>query len=216
VPVDFASSAHLLILGDTECGKTSTLRTLCREIVRHHDPQSARILVVDFRRTLLGVVESDHLMGYAMSGASAESHVATAVSLLLGRMPDERVTQRQLRDRSWWTGPDVYVVVDDFDLVAGTSGNPLLPLLDVLPHSRDLGLHLIIARRSGGAARAMFDPILARLRDLGCMGLMMSAGPEEGVLLGSVRPSSLPPGRGTLIRRGHPDQLVQVSWTEPP
>jgi S-DNA-T family DNA segregation ATPase FtsK/SpoIIIE len=110
----------------------------------------------------------------------------------------------------------VYVVVDDYDLVAGTSGNPLLPLLDLLPHSRDLGLHLVIARRSGGAGRAMFDPILARLRDLGCMGLMMSANPDEGVLLGSVRPSSLPPGRGTLIRRGHADHLVQVSWTDPP
>ena len=214
--IDFASSPHLLILGDTECGKSSTLRTLCRELVRNHGPDSARILVVDFRRTLLGVLESDHLMGYAMSGASAEAHVATAVTLLVGRLPDERVTQRQLRDRSWWSGPDLYVVVDDYDLVAGASGNPLLPLLELLPQSRDLGLHLIIARRSGGAARAMFDPILARLRDLGCMGLMMSAGPEEGVLLGSARPASLPPGRGTLIRRGQTDQLVQVSWTDPP
>jgi S-DNA-T family DNA segregation ATPase FtsK/SpoIIIE len=62
----------------------------------------------------------------------------------------------------------------------------------------------------------MFDPILARLRDLGCMGLMMSASPDEGVLLGSVRPSPLPAGRGTLIRRGHADRLVQVSWTDPP
>lgn len=213
--VDFTASPHLLILGDTECGKTATLRVLCREIVRNHGSDAARILVVDFRRTLLGVVESDHLLGYAMSAASAESYVAATVSLLNGRLPGEHVTQRQLRDRSWWSGPDVYVVVDDYDLVAGTSGNPLLPLLDLLPHSRDLGLHLVIARRSGGAARAMFDPILARLRDLGCAGLMMSAGPDEGVLLGSVRPSSLPAGRGTLIRRGHADHLVQVSWTEP-
>jgi S-DNA-T family DNA segregation ATPase FtsK/SpoIIIE len=216
VTIDFAVSAHLLIFGDPECGKTAALRTLCREIVRNNQPDAARILLVDFRRTLLGVLESDHLLGYAMSGGSAESHVATTMSLLNDRLPGERVTQRQLRDRSWWSGPDVYVVVDDYDLVAGTSGNPLLPLLDLLPHSRDLGLHLVIARRSGGAARAMFDPILARLRDLGCMGLMMSASPDEGILLGSVRPSSLPAGRGTLIRRGLPDHLVQVSWTEPP
>jgi S-DNA-T family DNA segregation ATPase FtsK/SpoIIIE len=214
--IDFASLPHLLILGDTECGKTAALRTLCREIVRTSEPDSARIVVVDLRRTLLGVVDSDHLMGYAMSGGSAESHVAAAVDLLTTRLPGERVTQQQLRDRSWWSGPDVFVVVDDYDLVAGTSGNPILALLDLLPHARDLGLHLIIARRSGGAARAMFDPVLARLRDLGCMGLMMSAAPDEGVLLGSVRPSPLPAGRGTLIRRGHVDHLVQVSWTEPP
>ena len=61
----------------------------------------------------------------------------------------------------------------------------------------------------------MFDPVLGRLRDLGCMGLMMSASPDEGVLLGTVRPSQLPPGRATLVTRAHPEQLVQIAWTEP-
>jgi S-DNA-T family DNA segregation ATPase FtsK/SpoIIIE len=215
-PVTLDVTDHLLILGDTECGKTSTLRTVCREILRNNDSAEARILLVDHRRTMLGVVESEHLLGYAMNTASADSHVADVAGLLSARLPDQHVTQRQLRERSWWSGPDVYVIVDDYDLVAGASGNPLLPLLDLLPHARDLGLHVVIARRSGGAARAMFDPLLARLRDLGCAGLMMSASPEEGAVLGSVRPSALPPGRGTLIRRGQRDQLVQVSWTEPP
>jgi S-DNA-T family DNA segregation ATPase FtsK/SpoIIIE len=62
----------------------------------------------------------------------------------------------------------------------------------------------------------MFDPLLARLRELGGMGLMMSASPDEGVLLGSVRPTPLPPGRGTLVVRGDTDQLVQVAWSDPP
>ncbi|MDX1888351.1 type VII secretion protein EccCa [Mycolicibacterium sp. 050158] len=216
VSVDFTAHPHLLILGDTECGKTAALRTVCHEIVRTQPPEGARIVVVDFRRTLLGVVESEHLLGYAMSPAAAESQLAGAVNLLGSRMPGDGVTQRQLRDRSWWSGPEVYVVVDDYDLVATASGNPVLPLLDLLPHARDLGLHLVVARRSGGAARAMFDPVLTRLRELGCMGLMMSASPDEGVLLGTRRPGPLPAGRGTLIRRGHRDELVQVSWTDPP
>ena len=109
-------------------------------------------------------------------------------------MPGEDVTQQQLRARSWWSGPEIYVVVDDYDLVAGTTGNPLTPLTDFW-HAKDLGLHVIVARRSGGAARAMFDPVLARLRDVGCMGLMMSASPDEGILPGSVRPTPLPTGR---------------------
>jgi S-DNA-T family DNA segregation ATPase FtsK/SpoIIIE len=61
----------------------------------------------------------------------------------------------------------------------------------------------------------MFDPVLARLRDLGCMGLMMSASPDEGVLIGSVRPSQLPPGRATLVTRAHPDRLLQIAWSDP-
>ena len=214
--VEFDALSHLLILGDTECGKTATLRTLCRELVRLHPPDAARLVVVDVRRTLLGVVDPEHLMGYAPSVAAAQARIATTVELLHDRMPGDDVTVPQLRERSWWTGPEVYVVVDDYDLVASASGNPLLPMLDLLPHARDLGLHLVVARRSGGAARAMFDPVLARLRELGCLGLMMSAHPEEGVLLGTVRPGPLPAGRGTLVGRGQPDRLVQVSWTEPP
>ena len=131
-------------------------------------------------------------------------------------MPGDNVTQQQLRARSWWSGPDIYLVIDDYDLAAGATGNALAPLADFLPHAKDLGLHIVVARRSGGAARAMFDPVLARMRELGCMGLMMSAAPDEGVLIGSVRPSPLPPGRGTLITRRDVDQLVQVAWTDPP
>jgi S-DNA-T family DNA segregation ATPase FtsK/SpoIIIE len=214
--VDFGGQSHLVVLGETECGKTSTLRTLCRELVRSSDASSTQILIVDPRRSLLGVVESDHLAGYAISATVAETHVANLARSLQVRMPGVEVTQRQLRDRSWWSGPEMYVIVDDYDLVAESTANPFTPLLDLLPHARDLGLHVVVARRSGGAARAMFDPFLARLRDLGCMGLTMSAGPDDGVLLGAVRPTTQPPGRGTLTRRGQPNQVVQVSWTDPP
>jgi S-DNA-T family DNA segregation ATPase FtsK/SpoIIIE len=214
--LDFSGQSHLVVLGETECGKTTTLRTLCLEVVRSSDPSSAQILIVDPRRSLLGVVETDHLAGYAMSAAAAETHVAALVRSVQARMPGAEVTQRQLRDRSWWSGPEMYLVVDDYDLVAESTPNPLTALIDLLPHARDLGLHVVVARRSGGAARAMFDPFLARLRDLGCMGLTMSAGPDDGVLLGSVRPTAQPPGRGTLTRRGQPNQVVQVSWTDPP
>jgi DNA segregation ATPase FtsK/SpoIIIE, S-DNA-T family len=110
-------------------------------------------------------------------------------------------------------GPELYVVVDDYDLVSGVSANPLTPLVDYLPHARDIGLHLVVARRSGGASRALFDPLLARLRELGGMGLMMSASPDDGVLLGAIRPTALPPGRGVLLTRHDTGRLVQVAWT---
>jgi S-DNA-T family DNA segregation ATPase FtsK/SpoIIIE len=215
VTVDFADKPHLFVLGEAECGKTSALRLLCREVMRTNDAGSAQLEVVDFRRTLLGVVESAHLAGYTMSTAGLTSRLPAIVDRLKARMPGEQVTQQQLRTRSWWSGPEIYLVIDDYDLVAGSGGNPLAPLVDFLPHAKDLGLHVVVARRSGGAARAMFDPFLTGLRDLGCMGLMMSASPDEGILLGSVRSSSLPAGRGTLITRGSPDQLIQVGWSDP-
>ncbi|MDT7755175.1 MAG: segregation ATPase FtsK/SpoIIIE, family [Mycobacterium sp.] len=212
--VDFTEQLHALIVGEPQCGKTTTLRTLCRELVRTNGPGAAQLVIVDVRRTLLGVVETEHLRGYAMSSAAAEAQLTDLAAQLRARLPHDGVTQRQLRERSWWSGPDHYVIVDDYELVS--ADNPLRPLLELIPHARDLGLHVIVARRSGGAARAMFDPVLTGLRELGCLGLMMSASPDEGVLLGSVRPSPLPQGRATVVRRGHPDQLVQVAWTDPP
>ena len=216
VALDFSEHPHLLVLGEGECGKTAVLRLLCTEIVRTRSPREAELDIVDFRRTMLGVVESDHLAGYSVSVRALSSRMSALTERLHSRMPDENITQQQLRNRSWWDGPDIYVVVDDYDLVAGATGNPLTPLADFLPHAKDLGLHVVVARRSGGAARAMFDPVLARLRDMGCSGLVMSTAPDEGVLLGNIRPTQLPPGRGTLSVRGRPDELLQVGWTDPP
>ena len=214
VVVDTDAAPHVLILGEASSGKTAALRTLCREIVRVHDPGAAQLVIVDVRRALLGEVDSDHVRGYAMSAVGVETHLAEVARELRLRLPPDTVTQRQLRDRSWWSGPDLYVVVDDYDLVAGPAGGALASLLEFLPHAVDVGLHLIVARRSGGAARAMFDPLLAALRDHGCLGVVLSASPEEGALLGSVRPRPLPPGRGTVVTRSRPDRVVQVAWAE--
>ncbi|BDB40650.1 hypothetical protein IWGMT90018_10960 [Mycobacterium kiyosense] len=107
-------------------------------------------------------------------------------------------------------------MVDDYDLAAGAaSGNQLSELLEYLPYATDLGLHVIAARRSGGAARALFEPLLATLRDLGCMTLMMSGRPDDGPLLGPKPPVPLPPGRGILTTRPGVAQRVQVAWSPP-
>ena len=213
VAIDFERETHLMILGDNECGKTATLRTLCREIVRTRTAGQAQLLIVDFRRTLLGVFESEHVHGYAMSTRTLEALLPSVLDRLRQRMPAPELSQAQLRARSWWSGPGIYIVVDDYDLIATPAGNPLSPLLEYLPYARDLGLHLVVARRSGGAARALFEPLLSGLRDLGCAGLMMSGRSDEGALFGSLRPGPLPPGRGVLVTRRGEEQRVQVAWS---
>ncbi len=216
VAVDFEQHSHLLILGDNECGKTATLRTLCREIVRTKTALQAQLLIVDFRRSLLGVVESEHLGGYAMSPAALDSLLPELLDVLRRRMPPSDISQAQLRARSWWSGPEVYLLVDDYDLVATSAGNPLAAILEYVPHAKDLGLHLVVARRSGGAERAMFEPLLAGLRNLGCMALMMSGRPDDAAPFGFGRPARLPPGRGVLVSRAGEEQLVQVAWSPAP
>ena len=215
VYLDFAAEPHLLVFAEGESGKTTLLRTICTEILARNTPAQAKLIIGDYRRTMLGVVETDHLAGYAASAQVLTTMVNEVAGHLAKRMPGPDVTQEQLRQRSWWTGPEIYVVVDDYDLVATASANPVLPLLDLLPQAKDLGLHLIVARHSGGASRALYEPVLARLRDLGCTGLVMSGSRDEGALIGPVRPSPMPPGRGTLISRRGGQRLVQVAWQPP-
>ncbi|MGN9910696.1 type VII secretion protein EccCb [Phytohabitans sp. LJ34] len=212
VDVDFGSDPHLLLFGDAECGKSSFLRALATSITRRFAPEQARLILVDYRRSLLGAIDSDHLIGYGTTAATTGQLIESVDGYMRRRLPGPDVTPQQLRDRSWWTGPELFVLVDDYDLVAAAPVNPLLPLVEHLPQARDVGLHLVLTRRSGGASRALYEPVIQRLRELASPGLVMSGDKEEGALVGGVRPEPLPPGRGRLVTRREGVRLVQLAY----
>ncbi|MFT3899430.1 MAG: type VII secretion protein EccCa [Gordonia sp. (in: high G+C Gram-positive bacteria)] len=201
VLLDFAARPHLMAFADVEHGKTTLLRTLAAGLVAGATPEEAKLIVVDYRRTMLGVVPDSHRAGYASSSSSAGPMMAELAALLEGRLPPEDITPEQLGARDWWTGPDLYLFVDDYDMVATASGNPLLVLVELLSSARDIGFHLILARRSGGVSRALFDPVIARLRDLSTDTLLMSGDRDEGYIVGQTRMSRRIPGRGELVTR---------------
>ncbi|MFJ8251513.1 FtsK/SpoIIIE domain-containing protein [Streptomyces sp. NPDC094466] len=139
-------------------GKSSLLRLLARRISERYTPEEARLIIVDYRRSLLDSVETGHLVEYVPSGAGLPGLMKSLAESLACRFPGADVTPTQPRSRSWYTGPDVFLLVDDYDLVSTSSGNPLAPLLEHLPLARDLGLRVVLCRSSAGAARAMYDP----------------------------------------------------------
>jgi S-DNA-T family DNA segregation ATPase FtsK/SpoIIIE len=218
VELDLAAEPHLICFADAESGKTTFLRVLARALTRRHDPTQARIVVIDHRRGLLGAVPGSHLIGHASTAEAAADMARDLAVSLRGRLPGPGIGARELRDRSWWTGPEVYVLVDDYDLVApagGVAAHPLLPLVEFLPQAKDVGLHLVVARRCGGAGRALFDPVLGRLRELAGPGLVMNGSPDEGPLVEAVKAQSLPPGRATLVDRRRGSRRVQLAWLPP-
>ena len=203
----------LVIVGAPSCGRTTTLRTLLRGMVAHRDSAQSRILLIDYRRGLLGEVPSEHLAGYAGSATQAADMVAELAGVLQGRLPGPDVTAQQLKERSWWQGPEVTVVVDDAELVMGRM-NPLAPLADLVPHARDIGLSIVLARRTGGISRAMHEPVMAALRDNACAALIMDGVRQDGPLFGGVVPAPQPPGRGTWVSRNGGARVMQVALTE--
>ncbi|WP_163508153.1 type VII secretion protein EccCa [Fodinicola acaciae] len=213
--LDFNVDAHALLFGDSESGKTTFLRTLARRIVAANTPSQARLLVVDHRRGLLGEVGPDHLLGFGSDLTATTQLMADAAAAMKQRLPGPDVTPEQLRSRSWWRGPELYVLVDDYDLVVSPMNNPFAPLLDYLAQGRDIGLHVVMTRRTGGAGRALFEPFMSRLRDVGTPGVLLSGDKDEGPLIGGVKPEVLPPGRGRLIARKGAPQLIQLAWLDP-
>jgi S-DNA-T family DNA segregation ATPase FtsK/SpoIIIE len=141
--------------------------------------------------------------------------VSRVAEVLASRLPPAGISAQQLRDRSWWTGGEVYVVVDDYDLVISPTGNPLLPLVDFVALGRDLGFHLVLARRVSGSARAAFEPLMARLHEVGTPGIILSGDRQEGPVIGAHRASEQPPGRGLLVQRRRPPVLVQTAEMPP-
>ena len=109
----------------------------------------------------------------------------------------------------------MFVVVDDYDLVATQQGSPVQALQPLMAQARDVGLHLAVARRSGGASRALYEPVLQSMRDLAAPGLLLSGSPDEGPLVGTQKPQPAPPGRGRLVTRNRGTEVVQTAWTDP-
>ncbi|MFB9683219.1 type VII secretion protein EccCa [Amycolatopsis plumensis] len=213
--LDFNAEPHFYAFADGESGKTNLLRQIARGISERYTAKEALILLVDYRRTMLGFIQGDSLLGYAVSAAQLESMVGDVFNSMTRRLPGPDVTQEQLKTRSWWKGPELFILVDDYDLVATSTNNPLRKISDFLPQAKDVGLHLVTVRRTGGASKAMYDPIIGKLKEIAAPGMVMNGSRDEGALVGNIKPSAMPPGRGNLLTRKNGKQLIQVSWIQP-
>ncbi|MCA1225900.1 type VII secretion protein EccCa [Saccharopolyspora sp. 6M] len=217
VYLDFKAEPHFYAFGERESGKTALLRTIVNGITSRYTREQALILLVDVRRTMLGVVPDSHLMEYTVTADQLKNNVRDIAAALKKRLPGPDVTQEQLRDRSWWKGADLFIVIDDYELISPQGSNPLAPLAEFVAQASDVGLHMVIARNSGNASRALFEPIIGKMREVSAPGLAMSANKDDGQLVGNVKSRQLPPGRGTLVSRslrGGP-QLIQTAYSQP-
>jgi DNA segregation ATPase FtsK/SpoIIIE, S-DNA-T family len=212
---DFGASPHLMIFGDAETGKTNLLRLVARAIEQKYPARQARIILADSRRDLFSAVSAERQLGYAVNGHSLAEMVGGAATVLRDRLPGADIPPERLPLRDWWQGPELFLLVDDYELMSsGGMDGPLAPLVDLLAQGAEIGLHLVLARSVSGAGRAMMDPVIRRLWELGNSALLLSCPRDEGVFLGDIRPRQLPPGRAQLITRRRLDLLVQTCFVD--
>ncbi|MEW2396095.1 type VII secretion protein EccCa [Streptomyces sp. NPDC046862] len=206
---DFAANPHLVVVGDTESGKTNLLRLMAKAITDRYTPAEAQIIVVDYRRELVEAVPDDHRLGHAVSTDALKELVEGAARAIRSRLPGPDIAPSRMRLCDWWTGPRLFILVDDYDMVGGGGplNQPFSALMDHLALGYEVGAHLIVARAAAGAGRGLNDPLLRRLLEVNSPGILLSCPPTEGYVFGNVKGRNLVPGRGTHITRRKKTEL---------
>jgi S-DNA-T family DNA segregation ATPase FtsK/SpoIIIE len=192
----------MIVVGDTECGKTNLLRLMAKAITTRYTPEEARIMVVDYRRELVEAVPDEYRLGHAVSIDALRDLVDGAGRAIQARVPGPDIAPARMRLCDWWSGPRLFILVDDYDMVgAGPMQHPFDPLIPHLALGWEVGLHLVVARSAAGAGRGLNEMMMRRLQEVNTPSLLMSCPPDEGFLFGNVKGRILPPGRAMRIAR---------------
>ncbi|WP_139980701.1 type VII secretion protein EccCa [Nocardioides litoris] len=206
--VNFDAEPHFLVLGDVESGKSNLLRTIARGITTRYTPKQAKIVTFDYRRGMLGAITTGHQLAYVMNSADAPEMVKQIAAALRERLAGIKVDPTA-QEVPRWEGPKLFLLIDDYEMIAAMQPNPMHALLEFLPQARDIGLHVVLSRAAGGSGTGGFEPIQKRLKELGTPGVLLSGSKEEGVALHGNKFEPMPQGRGKLVDRRIGTKVIQ-------
>lgn len=225
VYLNFAENSHLMVTGRRECGRTTTLATIMSEIGRLYAPgassapppapgrPSAQVWLVDPRRQLLTALGSDYVERFAYNLDGVVAMMGELAAALAGREPPPGLSAEELLSRSWWSGPETFLIVDDIQQLPPGFDSPLHKAVPFVNRAADVGLHVIVTRTFGGWSSAGSDPMLRALHQANAPLLVMDADPDEGFIRGKMKGGPLPRGRGLLMAEDT-GVFVQVAATE--
>jgi type VII secretion protein EccCa/type VII secretion protein EccCb len=225
VYLNFAENAHLMVTGRRECGKTTTVATIMAEIGRLYAPgsstaptppegqPSAQVWLVDPRRQLLTTLGTEYVEKFAYNLDGVQALVGELAAVLAGRQPPPGLSAEELLSRSWWSGPEIFLIVDDIQQLPPGFDSPLHQVAPWVTRAADVGLHVVVTRSFGGWSSAGSDPILRALAQANSPLLVMDADPDEGFIRGKMKGGPLPRGRGLLMAEDT-GVFVQVAATE--
>ena len=168
--------------------------------------------VVDPARSLLPLADHPRVVAHAYEPRSLERLLDGLLRELSARLPPAGLDPRRLAERTWWTGPEHVLVVDDHDLVTGWGAS-------AGPGGRGHDGHPVRARRAAAGG-----PRHRTARRAGASGDRSRAGvvrPVPGPAAG-VRPDHAGargrPLRGPGRRRGLREPgaaRARVGWSAP-
>ncbi len=223
VYLNFAENAHLMVTGRRECGRTTTLATIMSEIGRVYAPgassapptsrPSAQVWLADPRRQLLTMLGSDYVERFAYNLDGVSAMMDELAQVLSRREPPPGLSAEQLLARTWWSGPEIFLIIDDVQQLPPGFDSPLHKAAPWVTRAADVGLHVLVTRTFGGWSSAGSDPMLRALAQANAPLLVMDADPDEGFIRGKMKGGPLPRGRGLLMAEDT-GIFVQVAATD--
>lgn len=227
-------SQNLLVYGEKDCGKTNALRVVMESVMRQYTPENAMIFIVDPLKNMLAERDAFYARGYVRPAkyaeqadgskkmvrppgyVTSEEHIKALVELLVNfmarRRPSDDATAEELKNRTYFTGPEIYVFVDNFAQLA--SGHAAKSAFDdvsvggetvskLLASGVDLGVHFIVSSNQKFADQIGVSPFLVGLRDaLQAPVLQLAAPPASGSIIRQayhLKPQRWRAGRGRII-----------------
>jgi S-DNA-T family DNA segregation ATPase FtsK/SpoIIIE len=239
-------SQNLLVYGEKGCGKTSALRSVMESVMRQFTPESAMVVVIDPLKNMLA--ERDVLYdrgfmrrakyteqadgskkivcppGYVTSADDIKAAVEMLVRLMGSRRPGDDASAAELGERTYFTGPEVYVFVDNFPQM--TSGYAARSAFDdvvvgnetvsrLLSTGTDLGVHFIVSSGVMFPDQVGVSPFLLGLRDgMQAPILQLAAPPSTNSPIRQafhLKPQRWRAGRGRIIVDDQDYTAVQLA-----
>jgi len=224
VALDGERFPYLVITGRARCGRTTACAAIMNEIARVYAPgasaapappgdqPAAQVWLVNPGRQLLRVLGSEYLQRFTYRIDEVEALASELAAVLAERLPQRGLSvEESLAHR--WSGPEIFLIVDDAELLPRGFDAPLRPLVDAANAAADVGLRIIYTRQFGGWAGAgSADPLLSAMMQANAPLLVMDSDADEGYVRARWRGHPMSTGRGFLMTTAEAGTYVQVGW----
>ncbi|TXH11029.1 MAG: hypothetical protein E6R04_03555 [Spirochaetes bacterium] len=222
------TSPHFIVAGSPDSGKTSTLRALITSVINQYGSDEAKFMIFDPSYGLMNemefLCENGYMKqeNYAASRIEAEGPVSSLAKIIQHRTPerDKNVTPRQIADRSWFDGPEVFVIIDEYSNIGSVSGMPspiesLVPLMSPIP---DMGVHLFISTSAAGfGGMTGMNKMIKMILGQNASMLLLDGPSNEGSITSlKAKFAARRPGRGQLLLpAASTSTVVHVGYVPP-
>lgn len=210
-----AASRLICVFGEAKSGKTNFLRNVVHQVISKYTDKQVAFMVFDPRMTLQDVVPEEYLFSHTTMVEELEKELPNVLKFLERRFPTGKETREQRMNRSWWTGREVWLLVDDYELAAAQNTMAFADLRRFIPRAADVGLNVVVARRSGGANRALGDAVFQPMLGSEATVVLLSTDPTEGLSFSKIKGVKAQPGRAQVITSDQGVSTVQLSWVSP-